>query len=146
HFSDGDNWGDDIPHCIELLNEKLLPKVNLFGYGQVESRYGSGEFYEYIHEMLGERDNLVASRIPDRDAILGSIKEFLGKGRLHGHSLQHESTRRLASSQGRDRRLCARLRTGFLRDHLRSARCRGSERSGRLRRFPDALSSLVVWD
>ena len=81
HFSDGDNWGDDIPHCIELLNEKLLPKVNLFGYGQVESRYGSGEFFEYIHEMLGERENLVASRIPDRDAILGSIKEFLGKGR-----------------------------------------------------------------
>jgi sporulation protein YhbH len=81
HFSDGDNWGDDIPHCIELLNEKLLPKVNLFGYGQVESRYGSGEFFEYIHEMLGERENLVASRIPDREAILGSIKEFLGKGR-----------------------------------------------------------------
>jgi sporulation protein YhbH len=81
HFSDGDNWGDDIPQCIELLTEKLLPKVNLFGYGQVESRYGSGEFYEYIHEMLGEKDNVVASRIPDRDAILGSIKEFLGKGR-----------------------------------------------------------------
>lgn len=81
HFSDGDNWGDDIPHCIELLQEKILPKVNLFGYGQVESRYGSGEFYEYVHEMLGERENLVASRIPDRDAILGSIKEFLGKGK-----------------------------------------------------------------
>jgi uncharacterized sporulation protein YeaH/YhbH (DUF444 family) len=81
HFSDGDNWGDDIPHCIEILTEKLLPKVNLFGYGQVESPYGSGEFYEYIHEMLGERKNVVASRIPDRDAILGSIKEFLGTGR-----------------------------------------------------------------
>ena len=52
--------------------------MNLFGYGQVESPYGSGEFYEYIHEMLGERENVVASRIPDRDAILGSIKEFLG--------------------------------------------------------------------
>jgi len=26
-ISDGDNWGDDIPHCIELLNEKLLPKL-----------------------------------------------------------------------------------------------------------------------
>src|SRR5262249_27904842 len=25
HFSDGDNWGDDIPHCIEVLTEKLLP-------------------------------------------------------------------------------------------------------------------------
>jgi uncharacterized sporulation protein YeaH/YhbH (DUF444 family) len=81
HFSDGDNWGDDIPHCIEVLSEKLLPRVNLFGYGQVESRYGSGEFYEYVHEMLGERDNVVVSRIPDREAILGSIKEFLGKGK-----------------------------------------------------------------
>jgi sporulation protein YhbH len=81
HFSDGDNWGDDIPHCIEILQEKLLPRVNLFGYGQVESPYGSGEFYEYVHEMLGERDNVVCSRIPDRDAILGSIKEFLGTGR-----------------------------------------------------------------
>src|SRR5437764_10558554 len=81
HFSDGDNWGDDIPHCIELLTEKLLPRVNLFGYGQVESPYGSGEFFEYIHEMLGERQNVVASRIPDREAILGSIKEFLVTGR-----------------------------------------------------------------
>jgi sporulation protein YhbH len=81
HFSDGDNWGDDIPHCIEVLTEKLLPRLNLFGYGQVESPYGSGEFFEYIHEMLGEKDNVVASRIPDREAILGSIKEFLGTGR-----------------------------------------------------------------
>jgi sporulation protein YhbH len=81
HFSDGDNWGDDTAHCIELLTDKLLPQLNLFGYGQVESPYGSGEFYEYIHEMLGERDNVVASKIPDREAILGSIKEFLGTGR-----------------------------------------------------------------
>jgi uncharacterized sporulation protein YeaH/YhbH (DUF444 family) len=81
HFSDGDNWGDDIPHCIEILTEKLLPKVNLFGYGQVESPYGSGEFYDYIHEMLNEHENVVASRIPDREHILGSIKEFLGTGR-----------------------------------------------------------------
>ena len=81
HFSDGDNWGDDIPHCIELLTEKLLPKVNLFGYGQVESPYGSGEFYDYVHELLGDHENVVASRVPDRDAILGSIKEFLKTGR-----------------------------------------------------------------
>jgi uncharacterized protein len=70
-----------VPHCLELLTEKLLPRVNLFGYGQVESRYGSGEFYEYIHELVGRHENVVVSRIPDRDAILGSIKEFLGKGR-----------------------------------------------------------------
>src|ERR1044072_7484179 len=75
HFSHGDNWGDDIPTCMEILQEKLLPRVNLFGYGQVESPYGSGEFYEYIHEMVGEKPNVVASRVPDREAILGSIKE-----------------------------------------------------------------------
>jgi hypothetical protein len=81
HFSDGDNWGDDIPHCIEILNEKLLPKVNLFGYGQVESPYGSGEFFDYVKELVEKKDNVVVSRIPDKEAILGSIKEFLGTGK-----------------------------------------------------------------
>src|SRR5262249_29369818 len=52
HFSDGDNWGDDIPKCMQILTEKLLPKVNLFGYGQVESPYGSGEFFDYVHELV----------------------------------------------------------------------------------------------
>jgi hypothetical protein len=66
---------------MEILNERLLPKVNLFGYGQVESPYGSGEFLEYVQELVNNKDNVVASRIPDREAILGSIKEFLGKGR-----------------------------------------------------------------
>jgi uncharacterized sporulation protein YeaH/YhbH (DUF444 family) len=81
HFSDGDNWGDDTPVCINFLNDKLLPKLNLFGYGQVESPYGSGEFYEYVTELLEKKDNVVASRIPDREAIFGSIKEFLSTGR-----------------------------------------------------------------
>jgi len=81
HFSDGDNWGDDSPRCVDLLNEKMLPKLNLFGYGQVESPYGSGEFFEYINELANEKDNVIASRVPDREAILGSIKEFLGTGR-----------------------------------------------------------------
>jgi hypothetical protein len=31
--------------------------------------------------MLGQKENVVCSRIPDREAILGSIKEFLGTGR-----------------------------------------------------------------
>lgn len=81
HFSDGDNWGDDIPRCLELLSDQLLPNLNLFGYGQVESPYGSGEFFDYIYEMLGDRENVVVSRIPDRDAILDSIRDFLGTGR-----------------------------------------------------------------
>jgi hypothetical protein len=36
---------------------------------------------EYVKELVDHYDNVVASRIPDREAIIGSIKEFLGKGR-----------------------------------------------------------------
>ena len=81
HFSDGDNWGDDVPKCLDLLGTTLLPKLNLFGYGQVESPYGSGEFFEHVNELTDSHENVVVSRVPDRDAILGSIKEFLGTGR-----------------------------------------------------------------
>ncbi len=81
HFSDGDNWGDDVPKCTDLLANTMLPKLNLFGYGQVESPYGSGEFFDHVHELVDDHANVVVSRIPDRDAILGSIKEFLKTGR-----------------------------------------------------------------
>lgn len=81
HFSDGDNMSDDIPVCLDLLKEKILPKVNLFGYGQVESSYRGGEFYDHLVDGLGHQDNVICSRIPNRDAILPSIKEFLGTGR-----------------------------------------------------------------
>lgn len=81
HFSDGDNWGDDVPQCVSILKQKLLPKLNLFGYGQVESPYGSGEFFDHVAELIGQHENIVASRVPDREAILGSIKEFLKTGR-----------------------------------------------------------------
>ena len=81
HFSDGDNWGDDVPKCVELLTQKLLPKLNLFGYGQVESPYGSGEFFEHVNNLTDDHKNVVVSRIPDRESIVGSIKEFLSTGR-----------------------------------------------------------------
>jgi len=81
HFSDGDNWGGgDDERCFELLDERLLPPVNLFGYGQVESRYGSGQFLDSLRENV-EDDALALSQIPDREAILDSIKDFLGKGK-----------------------------------------------------------------
>jgi uncharacterized protein len=81
HFSDGDNLGGgDNEKCFRLLRERLLPVANLFGYGQVESRAGSGAFHGVLQKNI-EADNLILSKIADRDAILGSIKDFLGKGR-----------------------------------------------------------------
>jgi hypothetical protein len=81
-FSDGDNWGEDNQACLQLLRNQLLPVVNLFCYGQVESPYGSGEFYRTLRDGLGSSiDNLVLSEIRDRDAIYDSIRRFLGKGK-----------------------------------------------------------------
>ena len=71
-----------MPKCIELLTEQTAAEgepVRLRA-GR-KSPYGSGEFFEYVHELVGEHENVVVSRIPDRDAILGAIKEFLGTGR-----------------------------------------------------------------
>jgi len=82
HFSDGDNWSaDDTRLCVELLSEKILPAVNLFAYGQVESPYGSGQFIKDLKEAIGARENVALSEIADKDAIYASIKTFLGSGR-----------------------------------------------------------------
>jgi sporulation protein YhbH len=82
HFSDGDNWSmDDTLTCVELLKQKLLPQVNMFGYGQVESPYGSGQFIKDLRELFSKEDRLITSEIRDKDAIVSSIKEFLGKGK-----------------------------------------------------------------
>lgn len=81
-FSDGDNWGEDNEASLQILREKLIPAVNLFCYGQVESPYGSGEYIRALQDALSdETDKLVVSDIRDKDGIYDSIKEFLGKGR-----------------------------------------------------------------
>lgn len=81
HFSDGDNWSvDDTLLCVELLKQKLLPVSNVFSYGQVESPYGSGQFIKDLHEHLKDDQRIITSEIRDRDGIVGSIKDFLGKG------------------------------------------------------------------
>ena len=82
HFSDGDNWSmDDTLTCIEILKGDILPKVNMFAYGQVESPYGSGQFIKDLREQFDKDERVVTSEIRDRDAIVGSIKDFLGKGK-----------------------------------------------------------------
>ena len=83
HFSDGDNWsGEDTRLCLDILEKKLLPITNVFCYGQVESRYGSGQFYKDLKEHFGnEHDSVILSKIENKEGILQSIKDFLGKGK-----------------------------------------------------------------
>ncbi len=82
HFSDGDNWSnEDTKVCLELVKEYFLPRVNVFSYGQVESKYGSGQFFKDLQKEFGEDERLTLSQIENKDAILNSIKDFLGKGK-----------------------------------------------------------------
>lgn len=79
HFSDGDNWGTDNDNAVNILNEKIIPNSNVFSYGQVAS--GSGEFLGVLKSNFLNNEKVTLSEIKDREAILGSIKEFLGKGK-----------------------------------------------------------------
>jgi uncharacterized sporulation protein YeaH/YhbH (DUF444 family) len=81
HFSDGDNWDDDNEACTDLLEAELLPKSNLFCYGQVTSYWGSGRFLAELYDTFEDNDKIVTAEINDRDEILAAIKAFLGKGR-----------------------------------------------------------------
>lgn len=82
HFSDGDNWGGgDTEICVNILRNSLLPGVNQFSYGQVESPYGSGQFIKDLEEHFGDTEHLVVSKIDGKEGIVDSIKTFLRKGR-----------------------------------------------------------------
>lgn len=83
HFSDGENWiGDTENYCVPLIKDELLPKCNIFCYGQVTlGRRSPGLHLVKLEEHLGEEDRLLFSIISGREDILDSIKTFLGKGR-----------------------------------------------------------------
>lgn len=83
HFSDGDNWStDDTKLCLKILDEDIIPNSNVFCYGQVESRYGSGQFYKDLFAKYGDGgEEIILSKIKNKDAILDSIRDFLGKGK-----------------------------------------------------------------
>ncbi len=81
-FSDGDNWGEDSKQALRMLADGLLPRCNLFCYGQVESAYGSGEFLRSLGAALGESiENLITTEIDGKEGICDAIADFLGTGR-----------------------------------------------------------------
>jgi uncharacterized sporulation protein YeaH/YhbH (DUF444 family) len=83
HFSDGDNWsGNDTNECLALLDQMLLPCSNLFAYGQVESRYGSGQFLKDLEKhYTDQNEKLVMHQIKDREGIMNALRAFLGRGK-----------------------------------------------------------------
>ena len=63
HFSDGDNWSQgDTDECVELMRTRLLSGINLFGYGQVESPYGTGQFLHDVEEAFRDDERVVSEK------------------------------------------------------------------------------------
>ncbi len=90
HFSDGDNSSDvDNRVCVELLEKKLLPISNMFGYVQVKSAYGSGHFHGVLKEAFVDRapapgsdaSKVVVSRVNEREDIMDSLRLLFKAGR-----------------------------------------------------------------
>ncbi|MEO5667680.1 MAG: DUF444 family protein, partial [Bdellovibrionota bacterium] len=67
--------------CLELLKDKIIPITNQFAYGQVESRYGSGQFFKDLLESFPDNERLVATRIAGREDIYDAIGRFFKAGR-----------------------------------------------------------------
>lgn len=82
HFSDGDNSSEsDNRLCCEMLTQHLLPKVNVFGYCQVASAYGSGNFINVLSEQFRENESVITTKVNGKDDIYDSIKAFFAAGR-----------------------------------------------------------------
>ena len=107
HFSDGDNWSVDDTHtCVELLKKDVLPYVNLFCYGQVESPYGSGQFIKDLTEHFDEDERVVTARDQGQGRDHGLDQGVPREGQV---SMAAQALPRVpARHPGRDRGLRAR--------------------------------------
>ncbi len=52
--SDGDNWNADSPYCQELLQEKIMPRVQYFSYIEIMPRHHQSlwEVYQKVKEFF----------------------------------------------------------------------------------------------
>jgi uncharacterized sporulation protein YeaH/YhbH (DUF444 family) len=90
HFSDGDNSSEsDNRTCVQVIEKGLLPRINMFGYCQVASPYGSGSFINVLRESFGgggeggaaASEKVVTSRVNGRDDIFESLRTFFKAGK-----------------------------------------------------------------
>jgi uncharacterized protein len=91
HFSDGDNSSDaDNKLCVNMLKQTILPRINMFGYTQVKSAYGSGQFYPVLREEFGE-----PGRTPPAAGVAPALAEKVALAKVGERSDIYESLRSL---------------------------------------------------
>ena len=76
--------------------------MNLFGYGQVESPYGSGQFIKDLREHFGD-DNVALSEIADKDAIYGLDQGLPGeRGKRRPWNRAQDAARRTCATSRKE--------------------------------------------
>jgi len=80
-ISDGDNWREDNPVCLKVIN-KLLPLVRAIGYAEVIFneelslwKDESSLLSEYLNKNI-KRTRFLSTRISSKDAIFDNLKSF----------------------------------------------------------------------
>ncbi|MBI4151714.1 DUF444 family protein [Candidatus Woesearchaeota archaeon] len=91
HFSDGENGSrqnEDTEKAFSLLEDHLLPAVNMFGYGQCKTGKGDGQYLLELskHFNLSETSAIIGSKVraaklADKNDIATTLRHFLRTGR-----------------------------------------------------------------
>ena len=78
-FSDGANCGEeDDKLCLQILQETLLPEINLYCYGEVDTP--ADYLFRTFLDQNVEDEKVSTAQISNDTEIYGAIKAFLGKG------------------------------------------------------------------
>lgn len=101
YFSDGFNWGGDDQKCLELLRDKILPIVNQYTYGEIQTQrwWGFDEPEDEIEEKVAEKFSpsgsfglMLADQFEDNELVVGvnlydmeDVPDAIKRAFEHGH-------------------------------------------------------------
>jgi uncharacterized sporulation protein YeaH/YhbH (DUF444 family) len=77
--SDGDNWNDDSPVCVDILKKGILPHVQYFSYVEITRRDPQALWLEYEKLADGLPDRFAQRRIADMNDIYPVFRDLFQK-------------------------------------------------------------------
>lgn len=92
YISDGLNFDSDNPFCLKLIDEQLVPIVNMYAYVEIDTSrpwLGSGPgvfsnqhtFKALVDKSLGAKENVATARLTKIGEVPDALKSTFGKGR-----------------------------------------------------------------
>jgi len=76
--SDGDNWADDSPHCLQLMREKILPKTRYFSYIEITQR-AHQSLWQHYEKIANSNDAFSIEHIQTVEDIYPVFRSLFKK-------------------------------------------------------------------